>query len=119
MPIGGRRPSRRLNRHIMDSRLATRLDERIEVLDQVRHLLIDRLRIRKDPDEIDPDTPLFGGGLALDSIDAVDLMVHMQADFGVELQDDYYGRDLIRTVNCLVDLVLLERERRGSDDAPE
>lgn len=103
----------------MNRQLAERLERRRGVLDEVRRLLIDRLRIRREPDEIDPDTPLFGGGLALDSIDAVDLMVHMQADFAVELQDDYYGRNLIRTVNCLVDLVIARRDAGEGDDDPE
>ncbi len=94
----------------MDPVLAARLIERDKILDRIRGVLIDELHVRKDPDEIDPDTPLFGGGMALDSIDAVDLLIHLKADFGVELPDDRVGRATLRTVNSLVDLVLAVEE---------
>jgi acyl carrier protein len=83
---------------------------REEVLDEVRRLLIDKLRIARQPDEIDPDTLLFGSGLGLDSVDAVELMVCLAADFGVELTDTTEVRAETRTVNALVDLILARRE---------
>lgn len=95
----------------MDPELSARLARREDVLARVRALLIDRLGIRKDPDEIDPDTPLFGGGLALDSIDSVDLLVYMKADLGVDFPEDRAGQASLRTVNSLVDLVLDDESR--------
>ena len=94
----------------MDPVLAARLVEREKILDRIRGVLIDQLHVRRDPDEIDPDTPLFGGGMALDSIDAVDLLIHLKADFGVEVPDDRGGRAALRTVNSLVDLALAVEE---------
>jgi acyl carrier protein len=75
-------------------------------------MLIEKLRVPRERDEIDPDTPLFGGGLELDSIDAVDLLVHLSTDFGVDLPGDLEGRIALRSVNSLVDLALAEEERR-------
>jgi acyl carrier protein len=87
---------------------------REEVLGRVRQLLITKLRVRRAPEEIDPDTPLFGTGLGLDSIDAVDLAVSLDTDFGVRLPDEIGGRAALRTVNNIVD-VILAQERRAAD----
>ena len=94
----------------MDPVLATRIAKREKILDRIRGVLIEQLHVRRDPDEIDPDTPLFGGGLALDSIDSVDLLIHLQTDFGVEIPDDRARRATLRTVNSLVDVVLAVEE---------
>ncbi|HSQ60235.1 MAG TPA: phosphopantetheine-binding protein [Acidobacteriota bacterium] len=84
--------------------------KRVEILGRVRRLLIDSLRVQREPDEIDPDAPLFGSGLGLDSLDAVELLVCLDADFGVKLPDDAFGRAEMRTVNSLVDLILAKEE---------
>jgi len=94
----------------MTFELEPRLRARERILEEIRHMLIERLRVARHPDEIDPDTPLFGSGLGLDSLDAVELLVCLDADFGVKLPDDVLGRAGMRTVNSLVDLVLAKRE---------
>ena len=88
----------------MDSVLISRLDRRREMLDRVRRLLIEKLQVPLEGDEIDPDTPLFGGGLGLDSIDAVDLLIHLSTDFGIDIASDQEGRAALRTVNSIIDL---------------
>ena len=95
---------------MMDERLAARLERRKEILARVRALLVEKLDVHRDADEIDPDTPLFGEGLALDSIDAVDLAVHLKMDFGVDVPEDQSARALLRTVNTLVDAALAASE---------
>jgi acyl carrier protein len=94
----------------MTAALEQKIERRLGVLKEVRTMLIERLRIEREPDEIDPDTPLFGTGLGLDSIDAVELLVCMSADFGVQLPDDSVGRAEMRSVNSLVDLILAARK---------
>ena len=94
----------------MDPSLADRIARREAALAEVRLLLIEKLRIRREPEEIDPDTPLFGSGLGLDSIDAVDLVILLKNDLGVEVPDDESGRASLRTVNSLVDLLLTVRQ---------
>ena len=94
----------------MCSDTATYIETREEILRGIRHILINNLDVRREPDEIDPDTPLFGSGLGLDSVDAVELMVCLNADLGVTLPSDTTGRKVMRTVNTLVDHVLEQRE---------
>ena len=82
------------------------VDRRVEVLARIRDILITALGVRRAPDEIDPDTALFGSGLGLDSIDAVELVVQLDAELGITLPNDVFGRAEMRTVNGLVDLVM-------------
>lgn len=98
----------------MDPVLEGRLGERRAMLDRIRRLLIDKVQVPREPDEIDPDTPLFGGGLALDSIDAVDLLVQLTEEFGIDIPSDEEGRVALRTVNSLVDLALVAETKSGN-----
>ena len=56
----------------MDSELRQYIARRTEVLTRIRRMLVVSLNLRRKPDEIDPDTALFGTGLSIDSIDAVE-----------------------------------------------
>ena len=63
-----------------------------ELINQVKQLIIDSLRIEgMSPDDIETDAPLFGEGLGLDSIDALQLVVAMEKDFGVIVPDAATG----------------------------
>lgn len=84
---------------------------RDEVLELVRDILVERLRLQVQRDQIQPDTPLFGTGLGLDSVDAVDLAVGVEERSGVKIPDDWRSRVTLRTVNTLVAHLLAEGAR--------
>ena len=90
----------------MTSDLATQVAHREDVLARVRRMLIESVGVEREPEEIDPDTPLFASGLGLDSIDAVEVVISLEELFGVRLPDAIAGRAEMRTVNSLVDLVV-------------
>jgi acyl carrier protein len=69
-------------------------------------MLIACLDLRKEPDEIDPDTVLFGSGLGLDSVDNVEIVISLEVDFGVKFADAAARRRALRSVNAIVDAVL-------------
>lgn len=87
------------------------------ILDRVRALLVERLHVDRDPDTIDPDTPLFGTGLGLDSVDAVEMVVSLEDGFGLKLPDDALGRRVMRTVGKLVDLVMAFEDAKSASPA--
>ena len=94
----------------MRPEIATRIAERDEILVKLRALLIDRMRLRREPDEIDPDAPLFGAGFGLDSLDAVELIVCLDTMFGVTTTDNVLLRQQMRTLNTVTDLILAHRQ---------
>ncbi len=89
----------------MDAELAEIVRAREAMLDRVRRILIDALGVRRERDEIDPDTPLFGTGLALDSVDAVELLVCVEREFDIRIPDEE-ALSALRTLNTTVDTVL-------------
>lgn len=84
----------------------TRVQAREAILARVRQLLIEQLHVRREPDEIDPDCPLFATGLGLDSVDAVELVVGLETEFSLLVPDGPAARRSLRTVNTLVDHIL-------------
>ena len=91
--------------------LAARTRAREAALAEVRRLLIDSLDLRREPDEIDPDTALFGTGLGLDSVDAVEIVIALETELGVKLPDERTRRRALRSVNAMVDAVLASRKQ--------
>lgn len=74
----------------------------MEVKAKLKQVLIDELNLEDlTPDEIDDDAPLFGEGLGLDSLDAVELVVVIQKHFGVEIKDMEEGRPALQSINTL------------------
>ena len=95
------------------ARLTRAIARREAVLARVRAMLIERLHLRLEPDDIEPDVSLFGTGLALDSLDAVEIIVSLESDFGVSLPADADRRVALRTPGSLVDLVLRSEDVRA------
>ena len=92
----------------MDPESALSVAQREQALGRIREILIEKLHVRRDPDEMDPDTPLFGTGLRLDSIDAVELWISVSVEFGFPPPEDERRVTAMRTLNTLADMVLVE-----------
>ncbi len=59
------------------------------LLDEVAQLIIEALHLEDlSASDIDPDAPLFGEGLGLDSIDALELALAISQRYGVQLSSD-------------------------------
>lgn len=89
----------------MDDALRAVVSRRERTHDRLRELLLARLSLERSAAEVDPDTPLFGLGLGLDSIDAIELLVSVEAEFGVTL-DSREAMRAMRTLGTLVDALL-------------
>ena len=63
------------------------------------------------PEDIDNDAPLFGEGLGLDSIDALELIVLMEKNYGIKLQDPAKGKEIFKSINVMAEYIQKNRTR--------
>jgi acyl carrier protein len=55
---------------------------------EIAQLIVDSLNLETQPNEIRPDQPLFGEGLGLDSIDALELSLSISQKFGIKIRSN-------------------------------
>jgi acyl carrier protein len=73
---------------------------------KLKELLIERLKFEDmTPEDIGEDEPLFDGGLGLDSIDALEIVVMLETEFGIKVKNESSARDYFRSVSTLAELV--------------
>ena len=72
---------------------------------RVKELIVRRLKLDIDPTTIQSDAPLFGEGLGLDSIDALELVLGLEQEFGIKVEDEEVGVKAFASVNTLVDFI--------------
>lgn len=90
----------------LEPALAAHLRERDDALARIRRILVDELKVQLPPDRIELDAPLFGTGLGLDSVDAVELVVAVEQEFGLRIPEGKAGPWAFRTVHTLIEFVL-------------
>ncbi len=77
----------------------------------VKNLIIQRLKLADvTPETIDADGPLFGEGLGLDSIDALELVLGLEKEYGVVIPDAEVGKKVFQSVRTIAQYILEQRE---------
>jgi acyl carrier protein len=72
---------------------------------RVKDLIVRRLKLDIDPASIQSDAPLFGEGLGLDSIDALELVLGLEQEFGIKVEDEEVGVKAFASVDALCDFI--------------
>ena len=83
-----------------------------ELIAKLKDEIIEALNLEDvKPEDIDNDAPLFGEGLGLDSIDALELIVLMEKNYGIKLQDPSKGKEIFKSVNVMADYISKNRTK--------
>jgi len=81
-----------------------------ELILELKERIIEALNLEEmTPDDIDADATLFGEGLGLDSIDALELIVMMEKAYGIKLANPAEGKAIFKSVRTIAEYV---KERR-------
>lgn len=82
---------------------------------RLKELLIERLNFEDmDPEDIGDDEPLFQGGLELDSIDALEIVVMLESEFGLKVRNEESARDNFRSISSLAEMI---EQRQAASEA--
>ena len=83
------------------------------LIPRLKHLIVETLRLEDiKPEDIQDDAPLIGSGLSLDSIDAVELVVKLEKEFGIKIRSSEESRQALASVAGLAAFI-----RRRADPA--
>lgn len=63
------------------------------------------------PEDIKDDAPLFGDGLGLDSIDALELVVLMEKYHGVKITDEETGKKVLASIDTMAEFIIQEKAK--------
>lgn len=73
-----------------------------ELKQKLKLQLIEQLNLEDiEPDEIDSSEQLFGDGLGLDSIDALEIIVLLEKEYGIKVEDPKKGKDIFESIDTL------------------
>jgi acyl carrier protein len=87
-------------------------EKTVTLKERLKAMLVEELNLEEiNPEDIVDDDPLFGEGLGLDSLDAVELVVLVEKHFGVEIKDMDEGRIAFASINSLAAFI---EERKGA-----
>jgi acyl carrier protein len=78
-----------------------------ELIEKLKVQIIEQLNLEDvEPDEIDANEPLFGDGLGLDSIDALELIVLLEKEYGIKIENPKEGQEIFYSVKSLAEYIL-------------
>ena len=83
-----------------------------ELILQLKKEIIEVLNLEEvKPEDIDNDASLFGEGLGLDSIDALELIVLIEKNYGIKLKDPAQGKEIFKSISVMADYIAKNRTK--------
>ena len=79
---------------------------------EIAALFVQALNLEVRPDEIDPDAPLYGEGLGLDSIDILEVALVLSKQYGIQLRADAQeNQQIFRSLRHLAQYIAAQRTK--------
>lgn len=83
-----------------------------ELILQLKNQIIEVLNLEDlTAEDIQTEAPLFGEGLGLDSIDALELIVLLEREYGIKLSNPAEGKEIFKSVGTIADYVSENRKK--------
>ncbi len=83
-----------------------------ELIEELKLEIIKTLNLEEmSPEDISPDDNIFGEGLGLDSIDALELIVLMEKKYGIKLKDASEGKAIFQSIRTMAEYVSKNRTK--------
>lgn len=77
-----------------------------ELIEKLKVQIIEQLNLEDmEPEDIDAEEPLFGTGLGLDSIDALELIVLLEKEYGIKIQNPKDGQKIFYSIKTLAEFI--------------
>ena len=76
---------------------------------EIKEAIIRSLRLPMTVADIGDATPLFGEGLGLDSIDVLELVLEIERSFGVSIEDEQTGMEVLKSVDSIAEFITKRR----------
>ena len=81
-----------------------------ELILELKNRILEALKLEDmTPEDIDSDAPLFKDGLGLDSIDALELMLLLEKNYGIKLKTPAEGKEIFKSVRTMAEYVAANR----------
>jgi acyl carrier protein len=82
-----------------------------ELIDKLKQEVIHQLNLEDiSAEDIDPDAPLFGEGLGLDSIDALELIVLLEKNYGIKIEDPKDGKKIFFSIRTMAEYITVHKK---------
>ncbi|WP_370862190.1 phosphopantetheine-binding protein [Parabacteroides faecis] len=84
-----------------------------QLVQELKEALIESLNLEDiTPDEIEDEAPLFGDeGLGLDSIDALEIILILERNYGIRIEKPAEGKSIFYSVRTLADYIIENRKK--------
>lgn len=81
--------------------------EKSVLIEELKNLIVKSLKLEDvKPENMDPTAPLFGQGLGLDSIDALELLVAVEKTYSIRIPDEDVGKKAFASVDALAGYIM-------------
>jgi len=81
-----------------------------ELITKLKEQVIEQLNLEDiNPEDIDEKEPLFGDGLGLDSIDALELIVLLEREYGIKINDPSKGKKIFTSIETMAKYITENR----------
>ncbi len=83
-----------------------------QIIRELKEQIVEALNLEEiSPEEIDAEAPLFGDGLGLDSIDALEIILILEKNYGIRLENTAEAKPHFYSVKSLAEYIVANRQK--------